>query len=150
MYIRAEEVERVFYEYLQHKDLTQYEVVEDTEEKEVAIDINKVMQQRKRYHKLYANGLMNEDELAELIEETDIAIEEYKKQSENEEVKQYDTEDIKQYKNLLLEMWDISSDEEKAEFIQMAIKNIFIEYVLGKNDNKKKRRSLKIKDIEFY
>ena len=47
-------------------------------------------------------------------------------------------------------MWDISSDEEKAEFIQMAIKNIFIEYVLGKNDNKKKRRSLKIKDIEFY
>lgn len=150
VYIRAEEVERVFYEYLQHQDLTRYEVVEDKEEKEVAIDINKIMQQRKRYHKLYANGLMNEDELAELIEETDIAIEEYKKQSENREVKQYNSEDIKQYKNLLLEMWDISSDEEKAEFIQMAIKNIFIEYVLGKNDGKRKRRSLKIKDIEFY
>ena len=75
---------------------------------------------------------MNEDELAELIEETDATIEEYKKQNENKEVKQYSNEDITQYRSLLIEMWDISSDEEKAEFIQMAIKNIFIEYVLGK------------------
>ena len=29
----------------------------------VTIDINKVMEQRKRYHKLYANGMMQEDEL---------------------------------------------------------------------------------------
>lgn len=65
---------------------------------------------------------MNEDELAELIEETDAAIEEYKKQNENKEVKQYSDEDITEYKSLLLEMWEISSDEEKAEFIQMAIK----------------------------
>lgn len=57
------------------------------------------MEQRKRYHKLYANGLMQEDELFDLIKETDEAIKEYESQTENKVEKQFDIEDVKKYKN---------------------------------------------------
>ena len=96
---------KVFYNYLKRFDLEKYEVTQKQNEPEITIDINKVMEQRKRYHKLYASGLMQEDELFDLIKETDQTIAEYEKQNENREVKQYDIEDIKQYKDLLLEMW---------------------------------------------
>lgn len=150
VYIKESEVLRVFYEYLKHFDLEQYEVTQKQNEQEVTIDINKIMEQRKRYHKLYASGLMQEDELFDLIKETDQTIAEYEKQNENREVKQYDIEDIKRYKDLLLEMWDISSDEDKEDFIKMAIKNIYFEYIIGTGNTSRKRNSLKITSIEFY
>ena len=56
------------------------------------------MEQRKRYHKLYANGLMQEDELFDLIKETDEAIKEYESQTENKVEKQFDIEDVKNIK----------------------------------------------------
>ena len=61
---------------------------------------------------------MNEDELAELIEETDAAIEEYKKQNENKEVKQYSDEDITEYKSLLLEMWKFQVMKKKLNLFK--------------------------------
>lgn len=150
MYIKEKEVIKVFYNYLKRFDLEKYEVTQKQNEPEITIDINKVMEQRKRYHKLYASGLMQEDELFDLIKETDQTIAEYEKQNENREVKQYDIEDIKQYKDLLLEMWDISSDEDKEDFIKMAIKNIYFEYIIGTGNTSQKRNSLKITSIEFY
>lgn len=150
VYIKEKEVIKVFYNYLKRFDLEKYEVTQKQSEPEITIDINKIMEQRKRYHKLYASGLMQEDELFDLIKETDQTIAEYEKQNENREVKQYDIEDIKQYKELLLEMWDISSDEDKEDFIKMAIKNIYFEYIIGTGNTSRKRNSLKITSIEFY
>lgn len=150
VYIKESEVLRVFYEYLKRFDLEQYEITLKQNEPEITIDINKIMEQRKRYHKLYAIGLMQEDELFELIKETDQTIKEYEKQNKNKEVKQFDVEDVKQYKELLLEMWDISSDEDKEDFIKMAIKNIYFEYIVGTGRTSTKRNSLKITGIEFY
>ncbi len=150
VYLRESEVLRVFYEYLKNFDLEQYEVVQKQNEPEITIDINKIMEQRKRYHKLYASGLMKEDELFDLIKETDRAIEEYEKQNENREVKQFDIEDVKKYKDLLLEMWDISSDEDKEDFIKMAIKNINFEYIRDTAPTNLRKNSLIITSIDFY
>lgn len=88
---------------------------------------------------------MQEEELFELIKETDETIAEYEKQKELVPRKSLDIDKIKKFKNALLESWKIFSLEDKADFIKMAIKSIDIDYVKLKN-----RHSIKINDIEFY
>ncbi|MCT2080618.1 recombinase family protein [Staphylococcus epidermidis] len=136
---------RVFHDYLSKLDLEKYEIKTKQKDDVVTIDIDKIMEQRKRYHKLYAKGLMQEEELFELIKETDETIAEYEKQRELVPRKTLDVDKIKSFKNALLESWKIFSLEDKANFIKMAIKSIDIEYVKLKN-----RHSIKINDIEFY
>ena len=87
---------------------------------------------------------MQEEELFELIKETDKTIAEYSKK-ELVPSKTLDVDKIKNFKNALLESWEIFSLEDKADFIKMAIKSIDIDYVKLKN-----RHSIKINDIEFY
>ena len=138
----------VFYDYLSKLDLEQYEVQEKNNNEMVTIDINKVMEQRKRYHKLYANGMMQEDELFDLIKETDEAIAEYERQKELVPKKELDTSKIKQFKKLLLESWGMFTLEDKADFIKMAIKNINIDYKLVNKG--RTTHSIDIKSIDFY
>ncbi|HBO2456844.1 TPA: recombinase family protein [Pseudomonas aeruginosa] len=138
----------VFYDYLAKLDLEQYEVQEKNNNEMVTIDINKVMEQRKRYHKLYANGMMQEDELFDLIKETDEAIAEYERQKELVPKKELDTSKIKQFKKLLLESWGMFTLEDKADFIKMAIKNINIDYKLVNKG--RTTHSIDIKSIDFY
>ena len=47
---------RVFRDYLSKLDLDKYEVKTKQKDDVVTIDIDKIMEQRKRYHKLYAKG----------------------------------------------------------------------------------------------
>ena len=72
---------------------------------------------------------MQEEELFELIKETDETIAEYEKQKELVPSKTLDVDKIKNFKNALLESWEIFSLEDKADFIKMAIKSIDIDYV---------------------
>ena len=88
---------------------------------------------------------MQEEELFELIKETDETIAEYENKKELVPRKILDIDKIKSFKNVLLESWNIFSLEDKADFIKMAIKSIDIEYVELKN-----RHSIEIKEIEFY
>lgn len=150
VYIKEREVLRVFYDYLLNLNLEKYEIEEKQSEPEITVDIHKVMEQRKRYHKLYANGLMQEDELFDLIKETDEAIKEYESQSENKVEKQFDIEDVKKYKKLLLEMWNVSTLEDKADFVQMAIKSIEFDYIIDDGPPTSRKHSLKINQIIFY
>ena len=106
------------------------------------------MEQRKRYHKLYANGLMQEEELFELIKETDDAIKEYEKQKNTTEVKQFDVEYLRKHHRLLIELLNVSNEEEIAEFIQMAIKRIDIKYIKGIRG--KTLNTMEIENVEFY
>lgn len=138
----------VFYDYLAKLDLEQYEVQEKNNNEMVTIDINKVMEQRKRYHKLYANDMMQEDELFDLIKETDEVIAEYERQKELVPKKELDTSKIKQFKKLLLESWGMFTLEDKADFIKMAIKNINIDYKLVNKG--RTTHSIDIKSIDFY
>lgn len=139
---------KVFYDYLSKLDLSKYKAKEKEDKKIVTIDINKVMEQRKRYHKLYANGMMQEEELFELIKETDEKISEYEKQKERVPKKRLDVSKIKNFKNILLDSWNAFTLEDKADFIKMAIKSIEIEYIHVKRG--KTKHSIKIKNIDFY
>ncbi|HHC9852046.1 TPA: recombinase family protein, partial [Staphylococcus aureus] len=139
---------KVFYDYLSKLDLSKYKTKEKEDKKIVTIDINKVMEQRKRYHKLYANGMMQEEELFELIKETDEKISEYEKQKERVPKKRLDVSKIKNFKNILLDSWNAFTLEDKADFIKMAIKSIEIEYIHVKRG--KTKHSIKIKNIDFY
>ena len=75
-------------------------------------------------------------------------IEEYEKQRKQVDVKEFDICKIKEIKDVLLKSWDIFTLEDKADFIQMSIKAINIEYTKLKRG--KSSNSMKIKDIEFY
>ncbi|ADC88377.1 MULTISPECIES: recombinase family protein [Staphylococcus] len=147
-HITETETLRVFKDHLSKIDLKQYETQEKEKQSHVTIDLSKVMEQRKRYHKLYASGMMQENELFELIKETDEMIEEYEKQRKQVDVKEFDICKIKEIKDVLLKSWDIFTLEDKADFIQMSIKAINIEYTKLKRG--KSSNSMKIKDIEFY
>lgn len=149
LYIKESEVLKVFYNYLKQFDLNQYEVKKQKKKNTITVDIDKVMAQRKNYHKLYAKGLMQEEELFELIKETDDAIAQYEKElKSNEPKKELNIKEIKNFKNLLLKGWKTMTVEDKEDFIKMAIKRIDIEFIKGKRG--KRPNSLKIKNIEFY
>lgn len=138
-----------FYNYIANFDLTNYEV-ERNEEKEprIEVDIDKINEERKRYHILFAKGLMREDELTPLIKELDDIVEVYNKQLKEKQNKVYDYDQIKNFKYSLIEGWERMSLKLKAEFIKRAIKRIEIEYIKGIRG--KKPNSLKILDVEFY
>ena len=136
---------RVFRDYLSKLGLEEYEVKTKQKDDVVTIDIDKIMEQRKRYHKLYAKGLMQEEELFELIKETDETIAAVSYTHLTLPTSELNVDKIKKFKNALLESWKIFSLEDKADFIKMAIKSIDIDYVKLKN-----RHSIKINDIEFY
>ncbi|MGM7689808.1 recombinase family protein [Staphylococcus felis] len=147
--VSEEEVLKQFYNYIANFDLTNYEV-ERNEEKEprIEIDIDKINEERKRYHILFAKGLMREDELTPLIKELDDIVEVYNKQLKEKQNKVYDYDQIKNFKYSLIEGWERMSLKLKAEFIKRAIKRIEIEYIKGIRG--KKPNSLKILDVEFY
>lgn len=146
--LKDEEVMRVFKAYLEDFDLTLYDEPKKKNDNPITIDIDKIMEQRKRYHKLYANGLMQEEELFELIKETDDAIKEYEKQKNTTEVKQFDVEYLRKHHRLLIELLNVSNEEEIAEFIQMAIKRIDIKYIKGIRG--KTLNTMEIENVEFY
>ena len=80
------------------------------------------MEQRKRYHKLYAKGLMQEEELFELIKETDETIAEYEKQKELVPRK---TLDIDKIKNLKVFYWN------HGKYSRWKIKQILLRWLLS-------------------
>lgn len=146
--ISEAEVLKEFHKYLEQFDLNKYVVKEQKNQTRITVDIDKIMEQRKRYHKLFASGLMQEEELFELINETDVAIAQYEKEKANTVSKEFDVSKIEKFKNLLLAGWEEMTDEDKSDFIKMSIKKIHFKYVKGVRG--KVPNSLTIEDIEFY
>lgn len=120
----------------------------EEKEQEIEIDIDKINEERKRYHILFAKGLMREDELTPLIKELDDMVAVYNKQKKENDKKVYDYEQIKDFKYSLLDGWERMDLELKAEFIKRAIKSIKIEYIKGVRG--KKPNSINILDVDFY
>ncbi|MDK3667937.1 recombinase family protein [Staphylococcus pseudintermedius] len=144
-----EEALKQFYTYISNFDLTNYEIeMNEEKEPEIEIDIDKINEERKRYHILFAKGLMREDELTPLIKELDDMVAVYNKQKKEDDRKVYDYEQIKDFKYSLLDGWERMDLELKAEFIKRAIKSIKIEYVKGIRG--KKPNSINILDVDFY
>ncbi|SUM34088.1 site-specific recombinase for integration and excision [Staphylococcus gallinarum] len=139
---------KVFHSYLKQFDLNKYMVREQENKAQITVDIDKVMEQRKRYHKLFASGLMQEEELFDLIKETDVAIAQYEKEKAATASKEFDVRKIEKFKDLLLRGWEEMTDEDKSDFIKMSIKKIDFKYKKGIRG--KRPNSLTIKDIEFY
>lgn len=146
--ISESEVLKVFHSYLNQFDLNKYMVREQENNIQITVDIDKVMEQRKRYHKLFASGLMQEEELFDLIKETDVAIAQYEKEKAATASKEFDVRKIEKFKDLLLRGWEEMTNEDKSDFIKMSIKKIDFKY--NKGIRGKRPNSLTIKDIEFY
>lgn len=64
------------------------------------------------------------------------------------EVKQFDVEYLRKHHRLLIELLNVSNEEEIAEFIQMAIKRIDIKYIKGIRG--KTLNTMEIENVEFY
>lgn len=121
---------------------------EVTIENESIIDIDKIMNQRKKYHELYAMDMMQEEELFTFIKETDVLIAQYDKEKDNQIDVTAEFDKVENVKNIIADTWENLNVLEKQEFINLSVKNIYVTYVRGKRGQTP--NSINIDDIMFY
>lgn len=146
--IKEDEVEKVFVDYLSKLDLESYKVNIEEKKNGSIIDIDKIMNQRKKYHELYAMDMMQEEELFTFIKETDVLIAQYEKQKDDKLDVTIELDKVKNIKNIIADTWENLNVLEKQEFINLSVKNIYVTYVRGKRG--RTPNSINIDDITFY
>lgn len=131
---------KAFYEAISKFDWDDYEINGGEKKQESRIDIDKVMKQRKKYHELYAMDMMEKEELAQFMRESDKLIKEY--ENSRKDIR-HDTEKYEHVQNALMDGWERSTNLEKAEMVNMLVERIYIDF----ESIKGKKNKVEVKNI---
>lgn len=143
------EAEKSFIKHLKNFDFSNYEVREP-ETKENVIDIDKIMRQREKYQKAWSMDLVSDDEFKKRMEETQELIDEYNKDTLEEQNARLTVEQIKSINNLLIKSWDNLTVQEKEEFVTQTIDKIEFEVVHGHGYSRSRTpNSMRITNIDY-
>lgn len=145
------EVEKEFVKYMKNITLDKFED-KTKEQKEITIDIDKVMKRRARFQEAWADGMITDDEFRQRTQETDQLIEEYEKQQDIvDNQKSITAEQIKSIQNLFERAWEheLTTDEIKAAYVRETINQIHYEFIPRRKNKNGTVNTVKITDIDL-
>lgn len=145
------EMEKEFVKYMNNLDLSNFEDTSN-KEKEITIDIDKVMKRRARFQEAWADGMITDEEFKQRTKETDQLIQEYEQQQEMIDTdKAITADEIKVIKNLFKKSWqsDLMSNQLKSDYVREVVKQIHYEFIPKRKNKNGTVNTVRITDIDF-